>query len=376
MLLRQVCVFARKVIFAPRNYASVSSRLRVTILGAGGQVGQPLAMMLKNSNYVDELALYDVESTKSLAMELAHIDTKCRVHSFNKSNLDEALTDANIVVIVASAINSADLDFKCMFKPNAQLVYELTTSFATVCPRAFLAIATNPLNSIIPVACEILQRRRVFDERKVFGVTSLDVMRTNVYSARILGVKPEKVKVPVIGGHSDKTIVPVLSRCDPQSCFESEEIVEITNFVQTASENLIKAKRPGTLAMSSAFAVARFVISLARALRSESNIIECAYVRSNLYSNLKYLATPLKLSMVGIESNLGIPPLSEYEECILQNASLLIKQDITIGEQFCAGKGFKACKPPDNSVCEPKKPKKTVKDYSPCDQLDVCNPCT
>lgn len=207
--------------------------------------------------------------------------------------------------MVATAPNTENLDFKCMFKPNAHLIYELTTAYARICPKAFLAIATNPLNSIVPVACEVLKRRRLFDHRKVFGVTSLDVMRTNVRTARLLGIKPERVKVPVIGGHSDKTIVPVLSRCDPPSTFDPDEIMEITNYVQASSEDLIKAKKPGTLAMSSAFAIARFVISLSRAMRGEPNIIECAYVRSNLYSNLDYLATPLKLSPVGIESNLG-----------------------------------------------------------------------
>lgn len=375
MFLRQVCVFARKLTFNTRNYASKSDCMRVAILGANGQIGQPLAMMLKNSNYVDELALYDVCSTKSLGMELAHIDTRCKVQSYSKAQLDEALMNSNIVVIVASAPHASDLDFKCMFRPNAHIIYELTTAFARICPRAFLAIATNPLNSIVPVSCDVLHRRRVFDERRVFGITSVDVMRTNVATARIIGVKAEKVKVPVIGGHSDKTIVPVLSRCDPSASFEPDEITDVTNYVQTASENLVKASRPGTLSMCSAFAIARFIISLARALRNEPNIIECAYVRSNLYSSLKYLVTPLKLSPVGIESNLGIPPLSEYEECILQNASLLIKQDIQLGEEFCAGRGYKNPCETQELLFDQKKDSKH-KDLTPCEQLEVCNPCT
>lgn len=311
--------------------------LRVAIIGAAGHVGQPLSMMLKNSNYVDELYLYDEVNTKSLALELSHIDTKCKVRSTLYGNLDEALEDANIVAIVASAKGASDNDFPAMFKPNAMIIYDVMSAVARMCPKALIAIATNPVNSIVPVACEMLSQRRVFDERKVFGITSLDVMRTNAITARLLGVKAERVKVPVIGGHSDKTVIPVLSRCDPPANFSVTELMNITEHVQTASENLIKCKHAGTLSMSAAFAIARFIISLARALRNESNIVECAYVRSNLYSNVKYLATPLELNLAGIQKNLGIPPLSEYEECLLQNAVVMIKQDIKRGEEFAHG---------------------------------------
>lgn len=339
---RQVFVISHRVIYIfTRN--SGKSAHRVAILGAAGNVGQPLAMMLKNSNYVDELALYDVRSTNSLAKELSQIDTKCQAISYDEENLEEALQQANTVVIVANAPKCENLDFACMFKPNAQIIHDLTQAFSKVCPKAFLAIATNPLNSLVPIACEVLIRKRVFDERRVFGITTLDFMRANVYTARMIGARPETVKVPVIGGHSDKTIVPILSICDPATSFTKEEAMEITEYVQTASEDLLRAKKPGILAMSSAFAIARFVISLARAKRNEPNIVECAYVKSNVFANLKYLATPLKLSPVGIEKNLGVPPLSEYEEINLQQASFLIKADIKRGEDFIRGNKNTSC---------------------------------
>lgn len=371
MYARQACVLVRPVTsLRPRYISQFTGRLRVAIIGAAGQIGQPLSMMLKNSNYVDELALYDKKTTKSLGMELSHIDTRCRVKAYEYGFLDNVLEGANIVTIVAGAKGMSDNDFSAMFRPNAAIIYEIMTAVSRMCPKAFIAIATNPINSIVPVACEMLSQRRVFDERTVFGITSLDVMRANALVARTIGVKAERVKVPVIGGHSDKTVIPVLSRCDPLANFSQTELMTITEKVQTASEHLIKCRQPNTLSMSAAFAVARFVISLARALRNESNIVECAYVRSNLYSNVKYLATPLELSLCGIQKNLGIPPLSEYEECLLQNAVVMIKQDIKLGEEFAAGKGFKICKPAGaTQICG------QAKNTMTCSDLEVCNPC-
>lgn len=79
---------------------------------------------------------------------------------------------------------------------------------------------------------------------------------------------------------------------------------------------------------------------------------------------------------------LGIPPLSEYEECMLQNAALLIKQDIDMACDFCAGKGYQTSKgicstSPELTFEETLIPDdKCKKDYVTCQQIDVCHPCT
>lgn len=124
-------------------------------------------------------------------------------------------------------------------------------------------------------------------------------------------------------------------------------------------------KKFTTLSLASAFAISRFVISLAKAAKGEANIVECAYVRSDLYSDLKYLATPVLLSSTGVQKLLPIPQLSDYEDCLLQNAAILLREDIRLGEAFATGKGFKpmgADKSDNKADC--------------ISELDVCNPCT
>lgn len=78
-----------------------------------------------------------------------------------------------------------------------------------------IAIATNPVNSLVPVASEVMKKFGVYNPKTIFGVTTLDIMRTNIFAAKVAGIAPEKVQVPVIGGHSDKTIVPLLSHSSP-----------------------------------------------------------------------------------------------------------------------------------------------------------------
>jgi malate dehydrogenase len=55
----------------------------------------------------------------------------------------------------------------------------------------------------------------VLDVKRVFGVSTLDVVRANTFIGEAAGVDPAKVNIPVIGGHSGVTIIPLLSQAKP-----------------------------------------------------------------------------------------------------------------------------------------------------------------
>jgi malate/lactate dehydrogenase len=49
---------------------------------------------------------------------------------------------------------------------------------------------------------QVFKRAGTYNPRKLFGVTTLDVVRSNQFVGEILGVDPSQVSVPVIGGHA------------------------------------------------------------------------------------------------------------------------------------------------------------------------------
>ena len=55
-------------------------------------------------------------------------------------------------------------------------------------------------------------RAGVYNPRKLLGVTKLDVLRANTFVAEAIGIPPERMSVPVIGGHAGVTILPLLSQ--------------------------------------------------------------------------------------------------------------------------------------------------------------------
>lgn len=58
-----------------------------------------------------------------------------------------------------------------------------------------------------------------YDPNKIFGVCSLMEMRANTIIGEYLGIDPAAVRVPIVGGTSNLTAVPLLSHAKPYSEF-------------------------------------------------------------------------------------------------------------------------------------------------------------
>jgi malate dehydrogenase len=54
----------------------------VSVLGASGGIGQPLALLLKLDPRVSELALFDVVRTPGVASDISHCDTYAKVTGY------------------------------------------------------------------------------------------------------------------------------------------------------------------------------------------------------------------------------------------------------------------------------------------------------
>jgi malate dehydrogenase len=58
----------------------------------------------------------------------------------------------------------------------------------------------------VAIAAGVLKEKGVHDPARLFGVTTLDIIRSSTFVSEAKGLNPEDVNVPVIGGHSGITI--------------------------------------------------------------------------------------------------------------------------------------------------------------------------
>src|SRR5271169_6135468 len=117
-----------------------------------------------------------------------------------------------------------------LFNINAGIVKGLIEVIAEVAPKAYILIISNPVNSTVPIAAEVLKAHGVFDPQRLFGVTTLDVVRSETFVAAITGASdPGKLRIPVIGGHSGETIVPLFSLAEPKVNIKGEQLDSLTH---------------------------------------------------------------------------------------------------------------------------------------------------
>ena len=203
---------------------------------------------------------------------------------------------------------------------------------AEFCPNAVLAIISNPVNSTVPIAAEVLKKWGVYNPNKVVGVTTLDVVRAKTFAAAHMGVDPSTVDVTVIGGHAGITILPLYSQV-PGFKPSDEDLEAMTVRTQFGGDEVVKAKAgAGSATLSMAYAGFVFTENVLKAMNGES-ITQCAYVESSL-TDAAYFASPCKFGPNGVEEVLGYGNLTPYEQAWLEKLVPDLQKQIQKGVDF------------------------------------------
>ncbi|MFD0708561.1 malate dehydrogenase [Photorhabdus luminescens] len=309
--------------------------MKVAVLGAAGGIGQALALLLKTQlPSGSELSLYDIAPvTPGVAVDLSHIPTEVKIKGFAGEDATPALEGADVVLISAGVARKPGMDRSDLFNVNAGIVRNLVEQVAKTCPKALIGIITNPVNTTVAIAAEVLKKAGVYDKNRLFGITTLDVIRSNTFVAELKDKKPQEIEVPVIGGHSGVTILPLLSQI-PSVSFTDEELVALTKRIQNAGTEVVEAKAGGGSAtLSMGQAAARLGLSLVRGLQGESDVVECAYVEGD-GEYARFFAQPVRLGKNGVEERLDIGQLSDFEQKALEGMLDVLRKDIELGEKF------------------------------------------
>lgn len=330
--------FQQPLAIAARQFSTTPVANRsVAVMGASGGIGQPLSMLLKLNPGITKLNLYDIVHTPGVAADLSHIETKATVTGFvGPDQLKDSLKGAEIVVIPAGVPRKPGMTRDDLFNTNASIVANLCKAAAEVCPDAIIAIISNPVNSTVPIAAEIFKKAGKYNPKKIFGVSTLDIVRANTFIAELKGLDPADVSCPVVGGHAGVTIMPLISQCTPSVEFPADTLKALTERIQDAGTEVVKAKAgAGSATLSMAYAAARFTDSVIKGLNGKEGVVECAYVQSDV-TEAPFFATPILLGKNGIEKNLGLGKLNDFEKELLKAALPELKGSIKKGVEFAA----------------------------------------
>jgi len=130
---------------------------------------------------------------------------------------------------------------------------------------------------------------------RLFGVTTLDVVRAARFVSELKNTDPEEENITVIGGHSGVTIVPLLSQSGHDfkgplplctTDVSGDERAALIKRIQFGGDEVVKAKDgAGSATLSMAWAAAKFTDALLRAMQGEKGIIIPTFVQSDLFAD-------------------------------------------------------------------------------------------
>uniref|UniRef100_A0A0D6QSN2 Malate dehydrogenase n=1 Tax=Araucaria cunninghamii TaxID=56994 RepID=A0A0D6QSN2_ARACU len=325
-----------------RNYSTAANALpprKVVVLGAAGGIGQPLSLLMKLNPYVSQLSLYDLAGTPGVAADVSHVNTRAEVKGYTgEEQLGTALEKADIVIIPAGVPRKPGMTRDDLFNINAGIVKSLCSAIAKYCPEALVNMISNPVNSTVPIAAEVFKKAGTYDEKKLFGVTMLDVVRAKTFYAAKAGVPVEMVNVPVVGGHAGITILPLFSQATPQpnSPLSEEDIKALTKRTQDGGTEVVEAKAgKGSATLSMAYAGAIFANACLKGLNGEPDVVECSFVQSKV-TELPFFASKVRLGKNGLEEVMGLGPLSPFEQQGLESLKPELKASIEKGIKFAS----------------------------------------
>lgn len=334
--------------FARRSLSNVSKNVfttaqrdfRVAVVGAAGGIGQSLSLLLKlnSTGLITSLNLYDLAPvTPGVAVDLSHIPTSAKVVGFTGAeNLGSALKDADIVVVPAGVPRKPGMTRDDLFNINASINAGLAAECAKQCPNASFLVISNPVNSNVPIWAKVLTEAGVYNPKKLYGVTTLDISRANTFASEMAG---KEVHVPVVGGHAGITIVPLFSLAEPPLRLGGEVYDNMAYRVSFGGDEVVQAKAgAGSATLSMAAAGARFTESILRALDGQTVEKEIAYIENPIANErygTRFFATEIDIGKEGISKIHDTTARACPQEIQLIEAMIGdLKSQIAKGEEF------------------------------------------
>jgi malate dehydrogenase len=189
------------------------ARKKVTIIGAG-MTGGAMAQRLIERNICDVVLQDDPQFAGTMHFGKALDESQAAAwegYSMRISATDgwEETANSDVVICTAGAPRKPGMTREELLNGNAAIVRAKVSEAAKHSPNAVVIIFANPMDAM----CHVALKASGFPRERVIGQGGmLDSARYRYFVSEALGVSPMDVHGYVIGGHTDTTMVPVVSQ--------------------------------------------------------------------------------------------------------------------------------------------------------------------
>jgi malate dehydrogenase len=189
------------------------ARKKVTIIGAG-MTGGAMAQRLIERDICDVVLQDDPQFAGTMHFGKALDESQAAAWQGFSSRISATdgwaeTANSDVVICTAGAPRKPGMSREELLNGNAAIVRAKVSEAAKHSPNAVLIIFANPMDAM----CHVAKKASGFPRERVIGQGGmLDSARYRYFVSDALGVSPLDVHAYVIGGHTDTTMVPVVSQ--------------------------------------------------------------------------------------------------------------------------------------------------------------------
>jgi len=204
--------------------------MKITVVGAGA-VGASCAEYIALKNFASEVVILDIKEgfAEGKAMDLMQTAS---LNNFDTTIIgttnDYSRTSGSDICVITSGIpRKPGMTREELIGINAKIVSEVSSNLILFSPDAILIVVSNPMDSMT----YLVHKKTGLPKNRIIGMGgALDSARFKYRIAEALNCPISDVDGIVIGGHSDKGMVPLISKATRNSIrisnFLSNEILE------------------------------------------------------------------------------------------------------------------------------------------------------
>ncbi len=308
-------------------------RAKVTIVGAG-MTGGTMAQRLAETGYIDVVLQDIVEGLpQGKALDLAESAPHALFNArITGTNGWEETAGSDVVVITSGVPRKPGMSREELLNINAGIVRGVAEAAVKASPNAVFIVFANPMDAMCHVTLEAtgLPRERVIGQGGM-----LDSARYRTFLAWEAGASVEDVHAQVLGGHTEATMVPIVSTAHiggvpVTDMLPRERIDAAVQRAKNGGAEIVSLLKTGSAFYAPAAATCEMVEAV---LLDEKRVLPCAVYAEGQYGiRDAFVGLPVKLGAGGVEA-VYEPTLWDDEVEGIRRAAEATKELITLIEK-------------------------------------------
>jgi malate dehydrogenase len=309
--------------------------MKVTVVGAGGNVGSTVAYTIAERDFAKEVVMLDIEKkdgdktfypSKGRALDQWETAPIIGFDTRLKGTVEYADTEgSDVCVITAGVPRRPGMSRDDLLEINGKIVKSVTEQLVKYSPDTIIIVVSNPLDVMTYVA----HAASSLDSKKVMGMAGiLDTARYRAFLAEELNVSPKDIQALLMGGHGD-TMVPLpryttVSGIPVTQLIDSDKLDAIVERTKKGGGEIV-----GLMGTSAWYAPGAAAAQMVEAIMLDQNrIFPCAALLNGEYGiNDLFLGVPVKLGHGGIKEIIEVD-LDEAETELLRASEKAVRSTL------------------------------------------------